>query len=113
MNQLENFSQKDKERVAIDQEKVFLVRNFLQLYHAQRKTGINAELYFPDKKENDTLAEETRNFGGEFHDWIDTEEGKSVVEEYTKTHSLEEVGKFEDMEDVMEKYEVYRAKTLH
>ncbi|TSC55048.1 MAG: hypothetical protein LiPW30_514 [Parcubacteria group bacterium LiPW_30] len=113
MNQLEQPSSKKPELSAVDSEKVFLVRNFLQLYHAQRKTGVDAELYSPNKEENEIIAEETRNFGSEFHDWIDTEEGKFVVENYTKNHSLEEVGKFEDMEDVMKKYEAYCAKTLH
>lgn len=113
MNQLEQSSRENTERIVVDQEKIFLVRNFLQLYHAQRKTGLNAELYSPDKNENDILADETRNFGSEFHDWIDTKEGKFAVEEYTKSHSLEDVGKFEGMEEVMEKYEVYRSKTLH
>ena len=113
MNQLEQPSSKNTERLEVDHEKVFLVRNFLQLYHAQRKTGLSAELYSPNKKENDFLAEETGKFGGEFHNWIDTEEGKSAVEEYTKAHTLEEVGRFEEMEEVMEKYEVYHTKTLH
>lgn len=113
MNQLEQPSSKKTERLEVDPEKIFLARNFLQLYHAQRKTGVSAELYSPNKEENDTLAEETRNFGSEFHDWIDTGEGKSVVEEYAKKHSLAEVGRFEDMEEVMKKYEVYHLKTLH
>jgi hypothetical protein len=113
MNQLEQPSSKNIERAIVDPEKIFLVRNFLQLYHAQRETGVSAELYSPNKEKNDTLAKETRNFGSEFHDWIDTEEGKSAVEEYTKNHSLAEVGRFEGMEEVMKKYEVYRVKTLH
>lgn len=113
MKQLESFSQNKAEGGKIDQEKIFLARNFIQLYYAQKKTGLSAGLYSPNKEDNDHLAEEAEKFGSEFHDWLDSVDGKAVVEEYAKSHTLEKIGMFNDMDKIISAYEAYRTRTLH
>ncbi len=113
MSQLESSSQEKIEGGKIDPEKLFLARNFIQLYYAQKETGLNADLYSPNKEDNDHLAEETEKFGSEFHDWLDSVDGKAVVEEYTKSHTLEKIGTFSDMDKIISAYEAYRTRILH
>ena len=113
MNQLEQPSSKKPELSVVDSEKIFLARNFIQLYYAQKKTGLSAGLYSPNKEDNDHLAEETEKFGSDFHDWLDSVDGKAVVEEYAKSHTSEKIGRFDDMNEIISAYEAYCTRILH
>lgn len=114
MRQTESFSfEAAGLKDTIDPEKLFLIRNMLQLHYAEQKTGVMARLDNPDVRENDLLAEETKTFSVGFREWLNTSDGDETIKKYASEHTMEDIESFRDMDDVVKVYEAYHARTLH
>jgi hypothetical protein len=110
---MENLSFEPHIQKSIDPEKMFLVRNFLQLYHAQgeTKTGPISPIENGNEKYAEMTAEAIHT-GEAFKKWMD-KDGYGAIEAYVRTHSLEEVEHFADMDSLMSEYEAYHNRIVH